>query len=227
MLRSLACVALCPLCAAWSAVHAPLPQMQRTSQLRMISANPATVAKKQAIIDEVKETMESSSLMFCVRSEGITVNDMNMMRQKFDDSVTIRCVKNTLVKRAAEQVPKFQGGDSLLEYSNYWFFVPEEQMRPTVETWNDFIDDTKKEESEIVGGIFEGELLDKDGVVAITKLPTKQEQMQMTAVLLKALPTKLARSLNQAGAQRLAKVTKQASGQKLVQALKQVEGKKE
>jgi ribosomal protein L10 len=144
MLRSLACVALCPLCAAWSAVHAPLPQMQRTSQLRMVSANPATVAKKQAIIDEVKETMEGSTLMFCVRSEGITVNDMNMMRQKFDDSVTIRCVKNTLVKRATDEVPKFQGGDSLLEYSNYWFFVPEEQMRPTVETWNEFVEGTKK-----------------------------------------------------------------------------------
>ena len=78
-----------------------------------------------------------------------------------------------------------------------------------------------------MGGVFDGELLDKKGVVAITKLPTKQELMQTTAVLVKALPTKLARTLNEAGAQRLAKVTKQAAGQKLVQAIKQVEGKLE
>ena len=84
-----------------------------------------------------------------------------------------------------------------------------------------------QEDNDIVGGIFEGEVYDQKGVVAITKLPTKQELMQTTAVLLKALPTKLARTLNEAGAQRIAKVTKQASGQKLVQAVKAMEGKKE
>ena len=82
-----------------------------------------------------------------------------------------------------------------------------------------------QEDNAIVGGVFEGECLDAKGVVAITKLPTKQELMQQTAIMLKALPTKLARTLNEAGAGRLARVTKQASGQKLVQAVKQVEGK--
>ena len=70
-------------------------------------------------------------------------------------------------------------------------------------------------------------MLDKTGVIQITKLPTKQELMGQTAMLIKQLPTKLARSLNNAGAQRLAKVTNQASGQKLVQAIKAMEGKLE
>ena len=70
-------------------------------------------------------------------------------------------------------------------------------------------------------------MLDKKGVIQITKLPTKQELMGQTAMLIKQLPTKLARSLNTAGAQRLAKVTNQASGQKLVQAIKAMEGKLE
>jgi len=139
----------------------------------------------------------------------------------------MRCVKNTLVKRATEDFPRFQGGDELLAYSNYWFFAPEDKIRGAVETWTDYIKEAKKEDNDIVGGIFEGEVYDQKGVVAITKLPTKQELMQTTAVLLKALPTKLARTLNEAGAQRIAKVTKQASGQKLVQAVKAMEGKKE
>merc|ERR1719183_2609752 len=96
---------------------------------------PAVEAKKAKIVDEVVETMEDSLLMFCVRSEGIKVNELNIIRQKMPEATTIRCVKNTLVKRAAEDFPKFQGGDSLLEYSNYWFFVPEEDMRSTVDTW--------------------------------------------------------------------------------------------
>ena len=70
-------------------------------------------------------------------------------------------------------------------------------------------------------------MLDKKGVIQITKLPTKQELMGQTAMLIKQLPTKLARSLNNAGAPRLAKVTNQASGQKLVQAIKAMEGKLE
>merc|ERR1719267_27817 len=163
-------------------------------------ASAAVVAKKAAIVEEVVSTMEDSMMMFCVRSEGITVNDMNMMRQKFPDEVTVKCVKNTLVKRAAEDFPRFQGGDDLLVKSNYWFFVPEDKMRETFKTWDEFIKDTKKEDNDIVGGIFDGELLDKKGVEAITKLPTKQELMGSTAVLLKAIPTKLARTLNAAGA---------------------------
>merc|ERR1719267_125699 len=108
-------------------------------------ASAAVVAKKAAIVEEGKGHMEESAMMFCVRSEGITVNDMNMMRQKFPEAVKVRCVKNTLVKRAAEDYPQFQGGDDLLEYSNYWFFVPEDNMRETVDTWNDWVKETNKE----------------------------------------------------------------------------------
>ena len=84
-----------------------------------------------------------------------------------------------------------------------------------------------QEDNAIVGGMFEGQCLDKKGIEAVTKLPTKQELMQNTAIMLKKMPQKLASALNQAGAQRIAKVTKQAAGQKLVQAVKQVEGKLE
>ena len=107
----------------------------------------AAQQKKAALVDEVKEQMQASSLLFCVRSEGITVNEMNLQRQKFPDTVKIRCVKNTLMHRAAQDFPDFEpvsktGGE--LKFSNYWFFVPEEDMRATVKTWNEFIDDSKR-----------------------------------------------------------------------------------
>ena len=103
--------------------------------------------KKASLVEEVKAQMQTSSLLFCVRSEGITVNEMNLQRQKFPDSVKIRCVKNTLIHRAAQDFPDFEvvsktGGE--LKFSNYWFFVPEEDMRATVKTWNDFIDESKR-----------------------------------------------------------------------------------
>lgn len=45
-------------------------------------------------------------------------------------------------------------------------------------------------------GIFSGEVLDGPGVVAISKLPTKQELMQRLAVAINSVPTKLGRSIN-------------------------------
>jgi len=187
------------------------------AQLRM--GAPSIVAKKAVIVDEVKETLKDSSLIFCARSEGITVNEMNAVRQKMPEGTTVRCVKNTLVKRAVEDFPQFQGGDSLLEYSNYWFFVPETEIRQAVETWDDFIKETKKEDNAILGGVFEGELLDPEGIEAVTKLPTKQELMGTLAALLVAMPTKVARGVKGAGAERLARAIKEAQGQKLARAV--------
>ena len=69
--------------------------------------------------------------------------------------------------------------------------------------------------------MFEGEVLDAAGVEAVTKLPTKQELMGKTAMLMKALPTKLARGLKEAtGTAQMARGIKEAQGQKLARAVK-------
>ena len=69
--------------------------------------------------------------------------------------------------------------------------------------------------------MFEGQCLDAAGVEAVTKLPTKQELMGTTAALLKALPTKLARSLKQASrTEQIARGIKEAQGSKLARAVK-------
>ena len=163
------------------------------------------VAQKAKVVDTVKGSMDKSALAFCVRTAGIQVNDMNMMRQKMPETVDVRCVKNTLFKRAAADYPQFQGGDELLEYSNYWFFVPEADMRATVDTWNGWVKETKQDDNAITGGIYEGKALDTKGVAQIAKLPTKQELMGQTAIMLKKLPTNLARALKEAQGQKLAR----------------------
>lgn len=72
----------------------------------------------------------------------------------------------------------------------------------------------------MIGGVFDGKLLDGKGVETISKLPTKQELMQTTATLLNSLPLKLARALDQAGAARLARGLDQARGKKMLTAVK-------
>jgi len=185
-------------------------------------AGTAALAKKSAILEEVKGHLDEASLIFCVRSEGIQVNDLNDFRQKLPEGVTMRCVKNTLVQRAVEDYPDFNAEElpSLLHFSNYWFFVPEDQMKPAIEGWNDFIKDIKKPDKEIVGGVFGGEVLDGKGIEAVSKLPTKQELMGQTAFAIKSVTAKMGRSLKLAGAQRIAKGLEEARGQKMVRAFK-------
>lgn len=191
--------------------------VERSSAINM--GAPAIVAKKAQIVDEVKATLEDTMLMFCVRSEGIPVNKLNEVRQKLPEGTTMRCVKNTLVKRAIADDDRFPESEDLLQYSNYWFFVPESDVRATVEVWDKFIDETKLEDNAILGGMFEGEVLDPKGIEAVTKLPTKQELMGQTATLIKMLPGNLARSLKNADAGRIAKLIKDAQGQKLGRAV--------
>ena len=56
--------------------------------------------KKQAAVVEIQEGMKDAALMFCVRSEGIPVNEMNALRQSFPDEVKIKVCKNNLLKIA-------------------------------------------------------------------------------------------------------------------------------
>lgn len=166
-------------------------------------------------------------LMFCVRSEGITVNAMNGVRQKLPEGTTVRCLKNTLVQRAIVDNDRFPESEELLQRSNYWFFVPESEVRASVELWNDFIKESNQDSNAIVGGMFEGQVLDPEGIEAVTKLPTKQELMGQTAMLVKALPTKLARSLKAADATRIARALKEAQGTKLGRAVNAMKDKLE
>merc|ERR1719393_1158994 len=137
------------------------------------------------------------------------------------EEIKMRCVKNTLMLKATEDYPQFQAEKlpELLEYSNYWFFVPEDKMRESVKVWNDWTEANKKK-NEIVGGVFGGEVLDADGIERVSKLPTKQELMGQTAGMLKSMPQKLARLIKSAGAERLARGVQEARGSKMARAVK-------
>eukprot|EP00965_Chrysotila_dentata_P177597 5866995-Pleurochrysis_carterae.AAC.3 len=146
-MRSVCCVAM--LAAVQALVPTPLVSRQaavsgRRGDIQMAGA--AALERKTKVLNEVRSKMDGASLMFCVRSEGIRVNEINALRQTLPDGVEFKCVKNTLVNLAAKEYENFNADniDTLLHYSNYWFFVQEEKMRESVELWNDWIKKGKK-----------------------------------------------------------------------------------
>merc|ERR1719331_371785 len=206
--------------------RAPCRAQRAADPLMMPDA--AALAKKSADVVAIKQDLEESALVFCVRTEGLKVNELNNLRMELPEDIKMRCVKNTLMQRATEDYPQFQAEKlpELLHYSNYWFFVPEDKLRESVELWGDWTEKYKKK-SEIIGGVFDAEVLDADGIEAVSKLPTKQELMGTTAVLLKAMPQKLARLLKEASGQKLARGVQEARGTKMARAVKLASAKLE
>ena len=121
------------------------------SQVAMLS--PAQ-EKKAEQLEQVQGLMSDKALAFAVRSESIPVNALSELRQKIPEGVQMQCIKNTLMRRAvgAEGLERFNaiaGGDGRKDFdvtrkSNYWFFVPEDKMRESVDLWNDWANENKK-----------------------------------------------------------------------------------
>lgn len=215
---------------------------QRGPVCRSVPARSATplmagvlqMQKNEARVEQLRASMDTAALMFCVRSEGITANEMSELRQAFPEDVHIQVAKNSLIKIAAsaEGIERFSpiSGDELdiNRFSNMWFFVPEDKMRESVEVWNKQSKGFARDSNEIVGGAFDGTLLDGEGVDTISKLPTKQELMQQVAVATKMQITSVARVVKEiSAAQRLAKGIKEAQGQKMARAIAAMKDKLE
>jgi large subunit ribosomal protein L10 len=202
-------------CAAMGARAAPARAVASVARadalMRTLSTNTANLAKKQDTIDGVKARLDASSLIFTFRSDGVPVNKLRGLRDAMPASSSIVMVKNRLMKRAI-QGTKWDHLDSLLDNSNYWAFVPEDDIKPSIDAVQDFLKSIKRidgkgksqtehptlgDKTGVQGGVFDGEFLDVDGIVRVSKLPTKLELITQIAIGINQVPTKLARSIKE------------------------------
>ncbi|QQS34995.1 MAG: 50S ribosomal protein L10 [Ignavibacteriales bacterium] len=79
--------------------------------------------EKSEIISEIKEMIESASAVYLTDYTGITVEDINQIRNEFrKEGVRYKVIKNTLFKRAITESEKFDKlGDHLVGMTGYAF----------------------------------------------------------------------------------------------------------
>lgn len=66
-------------------------------------------AEKAEIIEQIKDLVSKSSAMFLVDYRGVSVEDINKLRSGFrKEGVTYKVFKNTLFKKAIEQVNGYE-----------------------------------------------------------------------------------------------------------------------
>jgi len=152
--------------------------------------------EKRKVVEDVVEIFSEAGF-YLLDFKGFNVDEITELRNKLREAnVSMRVVKNTLAKRALEQV----GSDeSVLEKFNTFFvgetglvWSKEDPIAP-VRVLVDFLEDQKF--GKIKAGMLDGAVVEADDIERISKLPTKQVLYAQVASALNAPLIRLARVL--------------------------------
>jgi len=145
-------------------------------------------AQKEKVVDELGQIFESSGVVVVAHYEGLTVADMQDLRARASESETaIRVAKNRLAKIALEGKPcesmsEFLTGMTVLTYS--------EDPVAAAKVAEDFAKENKK--FKILGGAMGENALDRAGVEAVSKMPSRDELIAAIAGMIGAPASNIA-----------------------------------
>ena len=126
-------------------------------------------ASKEAFVSKVKESIEASPGALFLDYTGMTVNDINAVRRKFQESgITYQVVKNTLMARACADTP-YAGVAELLKGVVLGGEDAVSAAKLTFELLKDY------EALKIKGGILDDAALDAKQAEALSKMPSRAE----------------------------------------------------
>ena len=128
-------------------------------------------AQKEKLVDELGQIFESSGVVVVAHYEGLTVAEMQDLRAQMREAGgSVRVAKNKLAKIALDGKPcasiaNFLTGMTVLAYS--------EDPVAAAKVAEDFAKENKK--LVILGGAMGENALDRAGVEAVSKMPSREE----------------------------------------------------
>ena len=162
-------------------------------------ANEVALKKKQEEVQELAEKFKTAKIVLLADYRGINVTDVTNLRNDLRNAkAEYRVIKNNIVKRALEANGE-NGLDELLEGPTAVVIGQEDYLDPLKAIYNfaknnDFY--------KIKGGIIEGKVMTAEELIALAKLPSRQELLAKLAGALLGNITKLAVALDQVRAQK-------------------------
>lgn len=129
--------------------------------------------EKSELISEIKELLESSTAVYLTDYHGINVEDISSIRNQFrDEGVRYKVYKNTLVKRALDEVGKYDKiADHLVGMTGF-AFTTTNPLAPA-KIINKYFGE--KEKLSLKACYVEGEYFDGSQLKTLATLPTKNE----------------------------------------------------
>ena len=129
---------------------------------------------KAAVVEEMKEKLQSAQGAVFVGFSGLSVADVTKLRRKFrEGGVEYKVVKNTLTRIAADELG-FNDLDAVLEGPTAIAYSAEDTVAPA-KILKDFIKETKTEALTVKAGIADGQVIDAAAVEALASLPSREE----------------------------------------------------
>ncbi|MDQ7071663.1 MAG: 50S ribosomal protein L10 [Rhodobacterales bacterium] len=145
-------------------------------------------AQKEKVIDELGQIFESSGVVVVAHYAGLTVADMQDLRARASEAgSSVRVAKNRLAKIALEGKPCESIGGLL---SGMTVMTYSEDPVAAAKVAEDFAKEFKK--FEILGGAMGENVLDRAGVTAVSKMPSRDELIATIAGMLGAPASNIA-----------------------------------
>lgn len=130
------------------------------------------IEEKSQVVAEIKEKLEKASTVVLADYRGLTVAQVTELRvQMRAAGVDYRVLKNTLIRRAANEVG-ISGLDSFLEGPTAVAFGADPVAPAKVLA--DFAKNIKVKTFAIKAGIVEGKVVGPEGVKALADLPSRE-----------------------------------------------------
>ena len=128
-------------------------------------------AQKEKLVDELGQIFESSGVVVVAHYAGLTVVEMQDLRARASEAGgAVRVAKNRLAKIALEGKPCASIADHL---TGMTVLTYSEDPVAAAKVAEDFAKDNKK--FEILGGAMGENVLDRAGVTAVSKMPSRDE----------------------------------------------------
>ena len=143
-----------------------------------------TLAEKKAVVEQITEDLEGAGAVYIANYSGMSVSEVNDMRGEFfEDNITYRVYKNTLVKRAMDEVGGYEELYPHLVEQNGFAFVEEELAAPA-KVIKKLYEETEK--PKFKAAIIDGDYYGEDELGTLAAMKSKSEVIGDIAGLLLA-----------------------------------------
>lgn len=139
---------------------------------------------KSQVVSEIVEKLQKSSSAVVVDYKGLTVAEVTELRKVMREAgVDYKVYKNTLVRRAAQEVGIEQFNDELLVGTNAIAFGYDDPVAPA-RILKKFIETHPKMKLKM--GVVEGEFYDEAKIMELANIPSREELIAKLLGSLKA-----------------------------------------
>ncbi len=151
----------------------------------------ANLEAKKSAVEEIKNLINSSKSVVLLDYRGITVSEDTALRKTMrENNVTYKVIKNTLFKKACEQLGITGLDEALNGTTAFAFGLDDETVAPRL-VKNAMKDYTTLS---IKAGYAEGKALDDKGVITLASIPSKDQLIAQLLFVLNEPVTSLARA---------------------------------